>query len=330
MTRSLAAAVVLVASVVGSASAEVTIAFIADSFSDATAPALAAVRARAPDGIVVMGDFPHANPGANSSNAAGFLAKARAMWTGLFEGTTPLGADFKAQLLDPGLPVLLTVLDDHDAARDNVTATFPYWPQVLDAFLERHAVPPDNGFALGYQYQATTLGPVRLIALDLRSHRVTAPAAKKTLLGAEQKAWLAAEMTAAAADPGIDWVVLVSTVPLNPHQAKLDSWSGFHADRDWLHAQIAASGLPRVLVVSADCHWGSIALPPLVALPELNIPQLNAGFSNTCNNAPSQWSLNSTQAGTGFGLLTLGPDGARLDIHHADGGLRLGTILTVP
>ena len=119
--------------------------------------------------------------------------------------------------------------------------------------------------------------------------------------------------------------MLVSPVPVNPGQHKLDSWSGFTVDRAWLHSQV--TGLRNIVVVSGDCHWGSIALPPLSFLPEMNIPQLNQGFSNTCGSG-QVWTINSTKADHGFGMLTLTPTTAKFEIINADGSLRMSTIVT--
>lgn len=313
----------------GAAEPAVTLGIVADAFGGQPAPALAALAALAPHGVLVIGDFPHDNPVANCNNAAGCLAKIRAMYDRVYLGTSALGADFKAHILDAGRP-FWRANDDHEM-RDNVSNNSPWWPEAVQAYAERagiHQVSVDNGLALGYLYQSLTVplgdGTAALVMLlDLRSHRETTGAGK-TLLGAEQKAWLGAQLARCATDPLLRWCVLVSPVPVNPHQPKLDAWRGYPADTAWLSGTIAGLGLTRVVVVSADCHWGSIALPPDVGLPELNIPQLNAGFSNTCNNGPNQgWTLNSTQAGTGFGLLTLTPTTATLEIRNADGTLRL-------
>ena len=307
--------------------ADLTVAFVADSFGNAQAPALAAMRAMSPYGFFIIGDFDHSNPGANVTNAASALEKARAYHGRLYDDSTLLGADYVTEILMSGLPLLARVLDDHEVNND-VSSAWPYWAQTLQAFLEFHAVPPDNGFAQGYFYQALRIDAVQFILLDLRTHRDDIAGPTRTTLGDVQKAWISTKLAAAAADRTIQWTVLVSTVPFNPNQKKLDSWSGYPLDRQWLLDQIAAVELTNVLVVSGDCHWGSIALPPLSPLAELNIPHLNRGFSDTCRNSQGDWTLNSTGAGPGFGLLTLRPSEAVMSVYNDDGSLRLSA--TVP
>lgn len=309
---------------------DLRIAFIADSFSSERAPALATIRAMDPTGVFLIGDFPHDNPGTNCASHAACLAKMRAMYARLYGGVTPLGADYKRQILDGGVPVLGRINDDHDSVRNDVSNNFKFWPAVIQAFGEAHPnIPPDNGLELGYMFQRMNLpmdgGLATFILLDVRSHRETTGALKKTILGTEQRLWLAAQLRACA-DPAIVWCVIISPVPVNPNQDKLDSWHGYPAERAWLEAQVA--GRRNVLVVSADLHWGSIALPPDVAIPELNVQQLNKGFSNTGDNADGQWTLNSTKAGTGFGWLQLGQTEATLAILNADGSTRLSARVT--
>jgi len=299
------------------------VAFVADAFGGRPAPALAALRALAPDGLFLIGDVPHDDPGANCGTAAGCLAKMRAVYERLYGGGSPLGADFKAQVLDAGVPVLARINDDHDWARNDASSKFRWWPEALQAFQEHHAIPPDNGLAHGYAYQGLRVGRALFLLLDVRTHRETDAGARRTILGAEQKAWLADRLAEAASDPAVAWTVLVSPVPFNPNQDKLDSWSGYAADRRWLLDAIAAAGLLNVLVVSGDCHFGSVVLPPLSPLAELNVPKLNAGFANTCNNRDDQWTLNSERAGSGFGLLVLSEGEAALSIVDEDGTLRL-------
>ena len=324
---SMLSAALLLAAVAPTCADELRIAFISDSFGGERAPALASLRAMNPAGVFIIGDFPHDNPAANCNTSAGCLAKMRAMYANVYQGQTPLGRDYKREIIDAGIPLLGRINDDHEQ-RDNVSNKFKWWPEALTAFREYHTLPADNGLELGYLYHRVAMPPTILnvlpdaifLLLDVRTHRE----AGKTILGAEQKVWLTAKLAECALVP---WCVLVSPVPFNPNQHKLDSWFGFPADRAWLLEQIQAAGV-RPLIVSGDLHWGSIGLPPKETLPELNIPQLNPGFSNTGNNSPDQWTLNSAHAGTGYGMLTLGADAAVLAIYNADGSLRLSATVT--
>ena len=232
-----------------------------------------------------------------------YLKKLRDMHRRLRGPETPIGRDFLAHMVAHDVPLLGRMLDDHDSGSDNVDSRFKWWGPNLQAFLEYHPVPADNGSpqaACGRQSSA-----------DARSSSCSTCAAiayrpeRRPSSATCRRRGSRPSLSSARPIRTITWCVIVSTVPYNPNQQKLDSWHGFPSDSQWLRDQIAAKQVRNVLVVSGDCHWGSIVLPPLSPLAELNIPQANEGFSNTCNNNAGQWTLNSAAAGTGFGLLTL-------------------------
>lgn len=308
--------------------ADVTVAFVSDVFTNVASTVFRSMGELNPAGFFIIGDYDHSNPGTNVTNSSTYLTKARAMHKRLRDSTTVIGQDFLTHVIGGRLPLLARIMDDHDSGKDNISNNFQFWPQSLQAFQEYHSLPDDNGFASGYMWQSTQRGRALFILMDLRSHRETDSGAKHTTLGDTQKTWLVSKLNQCVTDTTITWCVLVSTVPFNPNQKKLDSWSGYQSDRQWLLDQITAQGVRNVVVVSGDCHWGSIVLPPLSPLAEINIPQANGGFSNTCNNTSAQWTLNSVHAGQGFGLLTFKTTEAVLSIYNADGTLRLNT--TIP
>ncbi len=308
-------------------STDQVIAFVADAFHTTASTVWAAVATQTPDGVFVIGDFDHSNPGANVASAPTALAKMRVMHRRLRGPETPIGTDFKANVITPGIPLLGRILDDHDSGIDNISMKFKWWGPAFQAFLEYHPVPEDNGFPVG-MWQALQRGRALFLLLDVRSNR-NPDGIDKTILGPRQKVWLTARLAQCAEDPSLTWCVLVTPVPFNPNQQKFDSWRGYPADRQWLLAQIAALNVRNLLVVSGDCHWGSIVLPPLSPLPELNVPKANEGFGNTCNAQPSQWTVTSTQGGTGFGLLTLRADEAVLAIYNTNGKLRFSTTVAI-
>ncbi|MFP5487973.1 MAG: alkaline phosphatase D family protein [Acidimicrobiia bacterium] len=91
------------------------------------------------------------------------------------------------------------VWDDHDYGANNADTTSPSRPAAIEVY--RQYVPsyvttdPDDGI-----YQAFDVGDVRVIMTDSRSARSPADQvddADKTMLGAEQRAWLEAELLAA-------------------------------------------------------------------------------------------------------------------------------------
>jgi hypothetical protein len=311
--------------------AEFSVAFVSDAFHTSASTVWAALASKSPAGFFVIGDFDHSNPASNTATATGYLDKIRLMHRRLRGPETPIGTDFATNVVAPvsSLPMLGRMLDDHDSGSDNVNSRFRYWGPNFQAFLEYHAIPADNGFSEGGMWQAIQRGRALFILLDLRSQRDPL-GQPKTILGNTQKGWLIEKLTQCKTDPTLTWCVLVSTVPYNPNNPKLDSWHGYTADSQWLADQIAAQQVPNVLVVSGDCHWGSIVRKPLSPLDELNIPKVNDGFGNTCNNHPEQWTLNSTGAKNGFGLLTLRANEAVMAIYGTDAAKTLILSSTVP
>ena len=224
--------------------------------------------------------------------------------------------------------MLMRMLDDHDSLWDNALGSgkWPLWQQVLQAYQEYHPVPANNGLPDGGMWQLTRFGRVAIMGLDLRSQRTSpgssaCPITTCSILGAAQREWVVDTLTQLQADPTVSWIVVVSSVPFNPRQLKPDSWSGYNQDRLWFKASVEALGLTdRVLIVSGDCHYGSIVVRgQLSPLTEISIPRLNAGFGNTCSNWDSQWTLNLSYSRPGFGLLTLTPTSATIDVHNEMG-----------
>jgi len=307
--------------------AELRLAFVSDTFRAYPAPALGALRALWPMGVFVIGDHDHTNYLSNTSTATGALMKARNAHRCLRDDSTELGADVCEFIIDAGVPILGHIADDHDCGADNRNKSGKWWPEVLQAMREYWPVSADHGYLEGYMYSSVRIGRTIVALLDTRTHRDT-PGTHKKLLGDEQWEWLGGVVDEVGAGQTFDRLVLVSPVPVNPLQHKLDSWFGYTDERVRL-VEMLAPIVGRVVVVSGDCHWGSIALPPIVALPEINIPKLQEqGFANTCNNAAPQWTLNSLTPGGGFGLLTINPAAVLVEIYNADGSLRLSA--TVP
>ena len=306
---------------------ELTVAFVSDAFHLAASTVWGALASKSPAGFFVIGDFDHSNPASNTTTATTYLEKVRLMHRRLRGPETPIGVDFAANVVAPGLPMLGRMLDDHDSGSDNVNSRFKWWGPNLQAFLEYHPVPADNGLSSGGMWQAIQRGRALFILIDVRSQRD--PLGVKTILGGVQKQWLTEKLTQCKTDPTLTWCVLVTPVPFNPNQQKLDSWHGYLADSQWLLDQIAALQVENVLVVSGDCHWGSIVRKPLSPLDELNIPKVNEGFGNTCNNQPEQWTLNSAVGKPGFGLLTLRDNEAVMAIYNTDAARTLRMSSTV-
>jgi phosphodiesterase/alkaline phosphatase D-like protein len=307
---------------------EFSIAVMSDSFGYNVAPVYAGVASLQSElaGFMIIGDHDHDNPGAAGTGDA-LLNAIRKMHRRLRDSSTPLGKDWVSKF-PADLPMLLRQEDDHDTLSNDCSSVSKGWPQVFQGYREYHPLLANNGLPAG-MWQRTQRGRVAFVSLDLRSNRHP-PAAPggATILGTAQKAWLQDALFQLAGDPTVTWVAIVSTTPFNPAQTKQDSWSGYPADRTWLLDQIEAAGLQNVLIISGDCHWGSIDDGTHSILPELNVPQTNVGFSNTCSNHANQWTWNQTRANPGFGVATFRSDSATLAIHDVTGAAVFS--LTVP
>jgi phosphodiesterase/alkaline phosphatase D-like protein len=105
--------------------------------------------------------------------------------------------------------------------------------------------------------QAFTVGRVRVILTDLRSaaHPATdAESARKTRLGAAQKAWFKRELLAAR-DAGCPLILWGSSVPwIHPAQVGDDSWGGYATERAELADFLRQNRIRTVVVLAGDMH----------------------------------------------------------------------------
>ena len=150
------------------------------------------------------------------------------------------------------------VWDDHDFGGDGSDATAESGPAARAVY--RQAVPhyplPDREAI----YQAFTAGRVRFLLLDTRSERSPSDQpddARKTMLGAEQKAWLERELVAARDAAML--TVVVSSVPwIAARAAGADHWGGYATERAELSRFIADHGIRNLLMLAGDAHMVAI------------------------------------------------------------------------
>ena len=149
--------------------------------------------------------------------------------------------------------------DDHDYGGDGSDSASPARPGITQAY--RYAVPHYDLPSLeGAIYQAFSAGRVRFIVLDTRSERspVSMPdGPDKTMLGAEQKAWLKEQLLAAADQYPL--IVIVSSVPwIDKDTAGADTWAGYATERRELADFIAGNGIDGLLMLNGDAHMVAI------------------------------------------------------------------------
>ncbi len=92
----------------------------------------------------------------------------------------------------------------------------------------------------------------------VRGDAATMQSPERSLLGAEQEAWLVAQLGASQRD-GVAWRFLGQQVPFASWAAKgaaghPDKWDGYVASRTRLLDEIAAQGIEDVVVLTGDVH----------------------------------------------------------------------------
>jgi phosphodiesterase/alkaline phosphatase D-like protein len=148
------------------------------------------------------------------------------------------------------------VWDDHDFTGNDSDGTNPGRAAARGVY--RDYVPhypltvPDGTIG-----QAFTVGRVRVILTDLRSgaHPASdAESARKTRLGAAQKAWFKRELLAAR-DAGFPLILWGSSVPwIHPARAGDDSWGGYATERTELADYLRHQRIRNVVMLAGDMH----------------------------------------------------------------------------
>jgi len=149
------------------------------------------------------------------------------------------------------------VWDDHDFGGNDADRRSPSRPAAQAAY--RLAV-PHAGLAApaedGAIYQAFTIGRIRVVLTDLRSHREpdADDAHPKTMLGAAQLAWFEDELRTAAS--GGQAVLWISSSPwIDTASPQADSWGGFDDERRHIAKTIRELGLgDRLVMLGGDAH----------------------------------------------------------------------------
>jgi len=156
---------------------------------------------------------------------------------------------------------LVYTWDDHDFGGDGSNGTSKAKPAVERIYREFF---PHYEFAgreaSGLVYQAFTIGRVRFIVTDTRAGKSPPGAAwdpGRTMLGAEQKAWLKAELLAARDSHAL--TVWVNSVPwIAAARDGADHWGGYAAERQEIADFIVENGITNLAMLSGDAHMLAI------------------------------------------------------------------------
>ena len=167
-------------------------------------------------------------------------------------------SQYEANLASPAQAALYAstpiayVWDDHDYAADDADRTSASRPAAMEVY--RQLVPhyPLHGGPESPINQAFTVGGVRFVLTDGRSARDPVGESPRSMLGAEQRAWLLEEL--ADADR-YDLVVWANGVPwVGEADPGSDTWAGFAEERRMIADAIARDHVDNLLMVSGDAH----------------------------------------------------------------------------
>jgi len=155
----------------------------------------------------------------------------------------------------------LAIWDDHDFALNDSDKTNPIREQSLRLFKNYWANPAyarDGVPGIFFKY---AYGGIDFFFLDGRYNRDPAVAPDvpgKTMLGAEQKAWLKDELRASRAP----FKVLVSGGGFSKAERGGDSWAAYQHERDEMFDFIRDSRIEGVFGISGDSHMGELNCVP--------------------------------------------------------------------
>lgn len=166
--------------------------------------------------------------------------------------------EYGVSLRQPGQSALFRsvptayVWDDHDYGPNDADASSPARDAVSAAY--RSAVPhagvsADIEDSIGHAF---TVGRVRFVMTDTRSHRTDA-----SMLGVEQLDWFIEELTSASRSHAL--VVWANPTPwVAAAGSGADDWSAHADERRLISDAIAAAGIENLVMVSGDAHMLAI------------------------------------------------------------------------
>lgn len=199
---------------------------------------------------------------------------------------------------------ILATWDDHDYGANDAGASLPHREHAKNLFLDHWQVPADDERrGRAGIYFARAKGPlgkrVQIVMLDTRSSRSDPvltgkrrpkyrpyPDPAKTVLGAEQWAWLRAELRKPA-----DLRLLVSSIQVVADGHGWERWGNFPAERKKLFEAIRSTGAHGVILLSGDRHFGALyARKAGVSYPlyEVTSSSLNRPWRDADERGPRQ------------------------------------------
>ena len=242
-------------------------------------PALEDIAALEPDLMVWLGD----NIYADSEDAAVMRA--------LYE---TLGANPRFQALAASTP-MMAVWDDHDFGWNNANRTWPHRDEAKTEFLRFWGSPGDPRSSQPGVYSARTFGSgdrsVQVILLDNRynldPYDYAGEDPNRTILGAEQWAWLRERLAEPAAIRIIgSGIQVIQDYDIDE---EWEGWGDSPLERDRLFALIREMHVPGVVFVSGDMHFAELTRHPDDALGYPTYDLTPSGLDQTEFAAVGQW-----------------------------------------
>ncbi|MCC5867291.1 MAG: alkaline phosphatase family protein [Gammaproteobacteria bacterium] len=263
--------------------------------------------------------------------------------TAMRDAYADLAAQTGYQALRSRVPMLAT-WDDHDYGVGDSGAENPIKHEAKAEFMDFFGVGDDHAMrARGGVYQSVTVGPegqrVQLILLDTRWFRsplkrtdtpmapgrqryLPDPDPGKTMLGAEQWAWLEQALRQPA-----DVRIIASSIQVLARNHGWERWGNFPHEKARLVQLIADTDARGVVLISGDRHRGAVYrrdqdVP--YPLYELTSSSLNASFRARQNEDDAQ-RLGPMFEEDNFGMVTIDWDHriVHLGLHAVEDGRRV-------
>jgi alkaline phosphatase D len=243
---------------------------------------------------------------------------------------------------------VLATWDDHDYGKNDVGSEYPHKDGSQQLFLDFFGVPKDSPRrAQKGVYNSAIIGPdgkrVQVILLDLRYFRGPLKKADRlapgtrtrpyvpntdpgaTMLGAEQWAWLEAQLKQPA-----ELRLLVSSIQVVPDEHIHEKWANLPAERDRLYRLLRDTKASGVIILSGDRHLAEISVDPKAIdypLYDVTSSGLNQGSQVWRLPEPNRHRVGTMTHGDNFGVVAVDWSAAdpvvSLQVRDADGEITL-------
>jgi phosphodiesterase/alkaline phosphatase D-like protein len=220
--------------------AALTLAFGACARTNSDGAVFDAIRGVDPDLYVIMGDLHYRNIDQNDPS--------------LFAAAYNQVHDSPGQSrLYRDVPIAY-VWDDHDFGPNDSDSRSTSRPAAWASYRDHVPHYELTTGSEGSINQAFTVGRVRVLMLDTRSHRL---AEEGVMLGEEQLEWLFAELLAARDTHALTLVVSPNAW-IGTAEAGADHWGGFADERERIGEFLATNAIVNLVLISGDSHMVAI------------------------------------------------------------------------